>query len=572
MHFNTKYIFSGDSASEIKRKINYNFDQILSFAVGPNGHQGPKGSLGYDGPSGRKGASGATGLRGSLWSKSDTAPVLGNSFDLWIDSTTSNYDVSVLGATGSWSYTGYSLFSSSYFSSYDGIIGPAGITDKYAIGIKGGLTASDISLVISDDYSSISGINSNRSKLLISTNDQIDRPILTFSKTGSVSTGVPAFYWGATGSSASLRYTSTGNFELSSLLGLTIDSYTARSLLYGAQGKITSTQDINIGGTGDFYLYSNTTVGVGSNLSIKSSNIALSSSTLSSLIPIKVQPSTVTGNNQLVFDATKNTPALTSTSTAGISIVSSSTQDSAFEFFDLKNAPILSGKPRGSYSSGKHLQTIFGSTGNQVAGATGGPYLYTVKRVKEVRETTITLIASSGASLYNVMDLTSINFWDSNLIVITPTTYTSSSLLVPNPYDVYIRIPTSSEQNLEGLYNNGYGNTYRVFLNDISAIGTYKIAGLAYTYFSRNSRGVITPYQYYVKFNNSASASMSNVCYVDLTFLGVANTTNGNPRVFWKTCDGISGYITMTNRYSVGSITMTASKIVNPIGKAQGTS
>ena len=563
MHFNNKYIFAGDSASEIKRKINYNFDQILSFAVGPNGHQGPKGPDGYDGPSGKRGITGPTGLRGTLWSKSDNAPTSGNPFDLWIDSNTSDYQVNtfgIIGGVGSWSYTGYSLFKYPYLSVFGGIVGPAGVTDKYAIGINAGLTASNTSLVIGDYYNIISAINPNRSKLLVSTIDQLISPILTFSKTGATSTGVPGFYWRTVGDSASLRYYSTGNLEISALSGLTIDSYTARSILYGDRAEISSIQDVTIGGTGDFYLYSNTTIGLGGNLSLASSNITISSSSLTSRIPIKVQPSTVSQYSQLVFDATKNTPSGVSTSTAGISILASSTQNSAFEFFDLKNAPIFSAKARGSVSSGKHIQTTFGSTGGQVAGATGGPYLYPVKRITEVRASTITLTAriwqantSFTPTVYNVMDLTSVSLWNSSMMLITPTSYN-----LPASYEVFLRIPTSYEQNVEGLYNNGYTNTYRIFLNDItSSAQNYKIAGLVFNYFDFTAglRGTtVASIQYYMRFRYqpSMNAFPTESCYVDLTFLGSASTTNGNPRLFWKTCDGISGYIPLTDRYSVG--------------------
>jgi hypothetical protein len=565
MHFNTKYIFAGDSASEIKRKINYNFDQILSFAVGPNGHQGPKGPAGYDGPSGRKGITGATGLRSTLWTKSDNAPSSPNPFDLWIDSNTSDYQINTAGSTGAWSYSGYSLFTSPYFSVYDQLIGPAGLLmpDKYAIGLKSGtgLIEANTSLVIGDGYPSISGINPNRSKLLVSTEDQITRPILSFSKTGAVSSGSPGFYWRTLGNSASLRYYSTGNLEISALWGITIDSYTARSILYGDHAEITSVQDVAIGGTGDFYLYSNTTIGVGGDLSLASSNITLSSSSLTSRIPIKIGTTNVP-YGQVAFDAVKNTPSGISTSTQGISILASSTQDTAFEFFDLRNAPILSAKARGSVSSGKHMQTTFGSTGGQPAGATGGPYLYPVKRIREVRASTVSLNAriwtattSTTPTVYNIIDLTSLSLWDSDIILVTPTTYT-----LPVSNEVFLRIPTSYEQNLAGLYSNGLTNTYRIFLNDTSTGQSYKIAGLVFNYWSFNFRGAFSAIQYFMRFRYQPAMNTfaTESCYVDLTFLGSASTTNGNPRVFWKTCDGISGYISLTNRFSVGSLVTTA--------------
>jgi hypothetical protein len=431
--------------------------------------------------------------------------------------------------------------------------------DKYAIGLKSGtgLIEANTSLVIGDGYPSISGINPNRSKLLVSTEDQITRPILSFSKTGAVSSGSPGFYWRTLGNSASLRYYSTGNLEISALWGITIDSYTARSILYGDHAEITSVQDVAIGGTGDFYLYSNTTIGVGGDLSLASSNITLSSSSLTSRIPIKIGTTNVP-YGQVAFDAVKNTPSGISTSTQGISILASSTQDTVFEFFDLRNAPILSAKARGPVSSGKHMQTTFGSTGGQPAGATGGPYLYPVKRIREVRASTVNVNArmwteTTTRNISNVIDLTSLSLWDSDIILVTPTTYT---LPTPTSNEVFLRIPTSYEQNLAGLYSNGLTNTYRIFLNDLTDGQSYRIAGLVFNYWSFNFRGAFSTIQYFIRFRFQSLPSES--CYVDLTFLGSASTTNGNPRVFWKTCDGISGYISLTNRFSVGSLVTTA--------------
>jgi hypothetical protein len=102
---------------------------------------------------------------------------------------------------------------------------------------------------------------------------------------------------------------------------------------------------------------------------------------------------------------------------------------------------------------------------------------------------------------------------------------------------------------VEGLYTKGYTNTYRIFLNDSTE--NYKIAGLVFDYWTVSVRGAITKIQYYMRFRLNTFPTES--CYVDLTFLGSASTTNGNPRVFWKTCDGISGYITLANGYIVGS-------------------
>ncbi len=582
MHFNTKYILTGDSASEIRKKINYNFDQILSFAVGPDGHQGPKGPDGYDGPAGHKGLTGLTGLRGTIWYKQDDQP--GNSsnpFDLWIDSNTSDYQVNSKGLTGTWSYTGYSLFTSPYFASYDGIIGPAGVTDKYAIGIKSGvgLTESLTSLIVGDLGLGITGANPNRAKLLISTEDQTARPIFTLSKTGAISSGVPSFYWRTSGSSASLRYNSTGGLEISSLLGLSIDSYTARALLYGNYANITSTQSVTIGGTGDFYLFSNTTVGQGGNFAIESTTMRLTSSLLLLYRPTKISTTSTTAASGFVLDATKNLPAGTTVSAKGIELYAAdSTPNSLFEFRDLKDAPIFSSSPRGSLDSGKHAQVTFGSTGGATAGATGGPYFYHVKRVKEVRgvTTTVTCRAWTGTTItwppgpvYNIMDLSSPTLWDSDVILVTPTSFTYP----PSSY-VFVRIPSSYSSNLEGVYSGGYSNKYRIFLNDISSSQGYVIAGLVYDYFTKSGANIVTNTAV-ITFNAGGSPSDGNQClYVDITYLAPASTTNGNPRVFWKTCNGTSGFINLSNIYSIGSIVSTAPSgpvaASTPIAKSGG--
>ena len=565
MHFNVKHIFNGDSEKEIKDKINYNFNQILSFAIGPNGHQGPKGAAGLDGPGGFKGATGPTGLRASLWYKQNVQPgSSSNPFDLWIDSESSDYSVYTKGATGSWSYTGYSLFNSLYFQTYSGIVGPAGVTDKYAIGLKSGagLTASSTSLVISDKILGSSNSNPNRSKVLIATEDQTTRPILDFSKSGAISTGTPGFYWRYTGTGSDLRFASGGSLNISSLLGLTVDSYTASSILYGNYATINAVNNISIQGVGNFGFYSNTTVGVGGNFTLSSSNLFLSSVLFSSADPITISP--VGGSTGgYVYNTVKNLPSGVTTSSAGIELISDSTQDYTFEFRDLKGAPVLSGKARGPVSSGKYAQLTFGNTGGQAGGATGGPYFYHVKKVNETKQSagrvygyfqnSVTPSNSSSLLNYadNVFDLSSPSIWSNDQILITA--LSASSYYDYTKSKTYIRIPSSPYNTLEGVYYNGTSNHYRVMLNDTTGYAPYYIAGIVYTFF-RLRRGLLIEETYVVEFD-FLNAMGPNTCqYVDIFYAPIANLNNGNPRVFWKTCNGLSGYISLTNNASVGSV------------------
>ena len=572
MHFNTKYIFKGESESEIINKINYNFNQILSFSVGPDGQRGPKGSLGFPGPAGKKGATGSTGQRSTLFTKQDTAPLTGGSlpYDYWIDSKSSDYSIYSYGITGSsdWVYSGYSLFSSPYFDIFDNIIGPGGANEKNAVGFKSGagflvdneLTVADATLVISDDVLNITKSNPNRSKLLISTADQITRPILAFAKTGASSLGIPSFYWSDPGNSPNLVFRSSGDFQISSLLGLTVDSFTASSILNGNSISLLTDWDINIGGTGDFYFFSNTTVGVGSDFLVNSSRLSLSSTTFNLIGPLKItNTSRTTG---YVFDTTK-TPT-TSLSTSGVEIYSGSGTSSMYDFQDSNNASLLSTKVKGPVTSSDYGQTNFGSTGGLIAGGTAGPYFYHVKRYAEYRQSTIALLCSGAPSssstvisalpsgtINNIFDLSSPSAWTSDVIIVTPQSFTSSST------SVYLKIPSSAAASLSGLYYGGTSNNYRVVLNDTSPLPKYTLSGLVLDYFqySGGSTSVVT-YPIYIPFQSGTS------CYqVELFFMPAANNVNANPRVFWKTCDGKSGFVTTTNRYTIGSVTLSGTTI-----------
>ena len=573
MHFNTKYIFNGDSEKEIKNKINYNFDQILSFAIGPDGHPGPKGSLGLAGPGGYKGATGATGLRSSIWYKQNTQPgSSSNPFDLWIDSASSDYTVYSKGATsGTWTTTGYSLFNSLYFQTYSGIVGPAGVTDKFAIGIKAGagLTASSTSLVISDKTLVSSDSNPNRAKVLIATEDQTTRPIFGFAKSGAVSSGTPGFYWRYAGSNSDLTFASSGDLEISALLAINIDSYTASSILYGNSATINSINNITIRGTSNFGFYSNTTVGIGGNFTINSSNLFLSSSIFTSYDPIKISP--VGGSTGgYVYNTIKNLPSGITNSSAGIDIIANDSQEYTFEFRDLKGAPIFSNKAKGPVSSGKYGQLTFGNTGGVSGGATGGPYLYHVKKVKEVKAGSgVSLVyvqnsttpSNSGANLgfgINVFDLTSPNIWENDVILLTPTSYAFSFFEF-----AYIKIPSSPYSTLDGVYYNGRSNNYRIILNETSDTQFY-LAGIVYGFF-RLSGGILVEETYLVTFDNTGSVGGTPCKYVDIFYAPVANLNNANPRVFWKTCTGISGYITLTNNSSVGSVVSNPTNIINQL-------
>jgi hypothetical protein len=428
MHFNTKYIFKGDTGREVIGKINYNFDQILSFTVGPDGHQGPIGPTGIYGPAGKRGSSGATGIRASSWYKQPTEPIQNLiTNDIWVDTSVSDGDIKVFNypvANNQWQDSGYSFFNSKYFQSYSYIEGPGGATNNNVIGFKypGGITGSaDTSLLINDSKSSNAGANPNNSKVLISTSDQVDRPIMSFSKNGEVSNDVPSFYWNALGSDAGLKFDSGGSLYATSDLDFSIDSGLARTLITSDSCTFSGENGgFNISGDGDFYFNSNISIGSGAFLNVSSSNLSLGTSSF-------VYKGSLTISSPLtstyILDSNPSSPAYN----GGISALVKPGVVESFNFSDYTGNSILSNKPSGSVSSGNFAQTIFGSTGG-FTGGTGGPFSYHVKKVKEIRQNTTTLSAKNyltptSINLTNVFDISTNTNWDIENIIATPTSY-----------------------------------------------------------------------------------------------------------------------------------------------------
>jgi hypothetical protein len=582
MHFNTKYIFQGDSKKEIDKKINYNFDQILSFAVGPNGHIGAKGPTGFPGPAGKRGLSGGAGARASLWFNQLTQPSASISLqgDLWVDESTPASDVKILGPTGTWTNTGYSLFSSDYFKSYSGISGPAGVTDKFAIafnnsGILNPYNELDTSLVISDKTLNSTNSNPNRSKLLISTEDQILNPVFSFIKSTSVTSSVPSFYWKSTGSSVALRFNSSAPLTINSLLGLSVNTSSARTLLTGNLMSITAGSGISIKHTSDFYFNSNTTIGTGSYFSLTTNNIVVNPSYYWAKEPTKI----ISGeSNTITFNTSKTLSNPGAPFSYGLNVNVTEGVNNPFEFIDSNGAQIFSSRPKGAFGSGSYLQTIFGSTGGFTTGGTAGPYLYNVRGLKEIRISSAPQLTScyqygtvgigrGNTLLSNVINLSNqLSFWDSNFIMVTP-----AWPGVGTTGSFYLYVPTTTapvsplyytnqdpnffdDQFAAGSPTRSGATHYRIFANDLSsnkATAQIKIIGLVWDYLNFTSGVQSINTRYYMKFpqNRDTQTQFYGCSYVDLFWSYGTSSTNGNPKIFWKTCTGSAGFINITNRY-----------------------
>jgi hypothetical protein len=541
MKFNTKQIFQGDSKNDVVDKINYNFDQILSFGVGPDGHGGPRGATGIFGPAGKKGATGLSGSRANRWDSGSNQPSNSTQYDLWIND---NGDLDSYSATGSWNFTGFNFYNSLYFKLYNWIQGPAGVTDKYVIGFKDTLTASSYSFVVGDSSLSTSDSNPNKSKLIVSTGDQITRPIFSFEKSGSSATGFPSFYWESLGNSNNLILDSYGNLNIVSYLSLRVTTATSgRILLDSTKTVINSQSRSYFTGNGDLSFNTNTTVGSGSPFLVSASGFDITSTEFLSFPNFYIR----TYNFGSTGGYALNSSPSTVINDGGIRLeVLDSKADRVFQFKDLSGSSVLSARPVSTLSTAGDMgQIIFGSTGSS-AGATAGPYSYHVSKAKLLRYATTNTSARSylsscsatSTNVRNVFELTSTAF-DSSVIVITPTSFSALTNFV------YIGIPTAPGSTLSNVTISSHVNTYRIILDDISSPSLqYYLRGIVYYYWTSNNTGCYK----FADFNTDETCR-----FVDLTYIPPANSYNANPRIFYKTCSGTSGYLDLGEVYAITS-------------------
>ncbi len=430
MHFNTKYIFKGDTEKGIIGKINYNFDQILSFAIGPDGHPGPRGATGIYGPAGKRGTTGNPGFRASQWYKQPTEPTYAFSNDVWIDNSVSDGNIKIYDGSV-WDDSGYAFLNSIYFESYSNIEGPGGATDKYVIGFKNpGITGSSATSLLINDMDLIpSQSNPNNSKVLVSTLDQIDRPVMAFSKNGAISNDVPSFYWNSTGNNAGLKFDSGGSFFITTNDDFLIDSDLARTLITSSSCTFRNNLgDLRIYGDGDFGFSSNITIGVGGILDVITSNLRVNVSSFNHTGGVTItSPLTST----YILSSNPSSPSYQN----GISVRTNTNAIKTFEFNDYTGNPVLYGRPAGSSvaSANKMAQTVFGTSGGFGAGGTAGPFSYHVRKVKEVRRPTTRLSAkkyrtTTSKILNDVFDISANTVWENDMIIATPSVYTSSSI------------------------------------------------------------------------------------------------------------------------------------------------
>ena len=235
MSFNTNYILPGDDKNQIIGKVNYNFSQVLSNAIGLPGQSGILGATGIIGQVGKDGSTGPTGSRANKWYFQQTPP-FGNipytqapliNYDVWVDTSPgstggpnrmyqykNNY---TLGQYPFWVDTLSNFAIDSNFTLLQGVSGPGEVTEKNAI-VIGATSPSSNTFVFTDRQVTTANANPRYSKVLIENDASVTAslPIFSFGKTFYSKSDLPSFFWQNTGDNYDIKFSSGGEMIIQS--------------------------------------------------------------------------------------------------------------------------------------------------------------------------------------------------------------------------------------------------------------------------------------------------------------------------------------------------------------------
>lgn len=235
MSFNTNYILPGDDKNQIIGKVNYNFSQILSNAVGLPGQAGTQGATGIIGQVGKDGSIGATGSRANKWYFQQTPP-FGNisytespliNYDVWVDTSPGStggpnriyqYDDDyTLGEYPFWVDTLSNFAIDSNFTLIQGVSGPGEVTEKNSI-VIGATSPSSTTFVFTDRDVTTANANPRYSKILIENDASVTAslPVFSLGKTFYSASDLPSFFWQNTGDNYDIKFSSGGEIIIQS--------------------------------------------------------------------------------------------------------------------------------------------------------------------------------------------------------------------------------------------------------------------------------------------------------------------------------------------------------------------
>jgi len=235
MSFNTNYILPGDDKNQIIGKVNYNFSQILSNAVGLPGQAGILGATGIIGQVGKDGSTGPTGPRANKWYFQQTPP-FGNipytetpliNYDVWVDTSPGSTggpnriyqykDNYTLGEYPFWVDTLSNFAIDSNFTLLQGVSGPGEVTEKNSI-VIGATSPSSTTFVFTDRDVTLANANPRYSKILIENDASITAslPVFSLGKTFYSVSDLPSFFWQNTGDNYDIKFSSGGEITIQS--------------------------------------------------------------------------------------------------------------------------------------------------------------------------------------------------------------------------------------------------------------------------------------------------------------------------------------------------------------------
>jgi hypothetical protein len=235
MSFNTNYILPGDDKNQIIGKVNYNFSQVLSNAVGLPGQSGILGATGIIGQVGKDGSTGPTGSRANEWYFQQTPP-FGNipyteapliNYDVWVDTSPGSTggpnriyqykDNDTSGQYPFWVDTLSNFAIDGNFTLLQGVSGPGEVTEKNAI-VIGATSPSSATFVFTDRDVTAANANPRYSKILIENDASITAslPLFSFGKTFYSVSDLPSFFWQNTGDNYDIKLSSGDEITIQS--------------------------------------------------------------------------------------------------------------------------------------------------------------------------------------------------------------------------------------------------------------------------------------------------------------------------------------------------------------------
>jgi len=410
-------------------------------------------------------------------------------------------------------------------------------------------------LTISDSGHTGGDANPNYSKLLVSTEDQTDKPIFSFRKSNISGSGTPSFYWGSTGQNSALKFKSDYEFTINSPSSVAGYLYfLARSAGFGATGNVLMSGR-NFNNTGlQLYLNGPQSFTASRHFLLQSPSLSITPTQM--ILPgyfrtwgyFSCTPSASLdqpegfllsrGQTASNVDMLRFFYGPTSGLVSGLCTYLRVTQ---YRRFDVNALNVPQTEQIGS-------SFIVGSTGesdflnwlsvNPIEGPTG-PFAYHVKPSNNFSSRFGTQISTSAGAGGYYLDVSSISEYNKDVIVVNCTgTFFGNN-------NVYLKIPRAPaaipNPNYYPLWGSTFCSEYRIILDYGLAVNRSRtIAGVVW------DQVVFSPASNTPVYAEAAFKFTSGNCkFIDVMYK--YNTGDSQVYAYIKTCNGRSFTVPITN-------------------------